>query len=87
MIRKNVTRHNNETRLRTPTIVLSVLVHDENDKTMFVSVQEFEELDNLDAVTISSRLRQRQKTITAKQIPLPWQRVEELSICYMNLVL
>ena len=39
-------------------------------KIMFVSVHEFEDLDNLDAVKISSRPQRRQKAITAKQVQI-----------------
>ena len=36
--------------MSTNNCVVSVLVHDGNEKTKFVKIQEVEELDNLDAV-------------------------------------
>ena len=42
--------HKRDMITSTNNCVVSVLVHDGNEKTKFVKVQEVEELDNLDAV-------------------------------------
>ena len=42
--------HKRDVITSTNNCVVSVLVHDGNEKTNFVKIQEVEELDNLDAV-------------------------------------
>ena len=44
--------HKRDMITSTNNCVVLVLVHDGNEKTKFVKVQEVEELDNLDAATV-----------------------------------